>query len=326
MYMDDRIKALAAQKRLIETKQAQLAEKAVALEAKLADAFGEAGVYASSASVTLEEWPDGHTYGWLSYAFGRLRVGHRTSDDDMADAHAGIPEDERTNAYQPLASCSPNWLVRLLDETMIGSLLDDIAARLDQQELRLDGSLSALRTVLSAEAAKLDEQLAKNLERMNSDTLKTRSDELLDAIHLHTGDGLTRSSSFLESVCAEILRERGVTLPKDKSISPLVDACIDCLEWPDRDALEDAKRFFAGVKSICGGIGALRTHFGTAHGASSHRPPLDASYAMFAKNASVAVAIFLIDCHARRSEAPLNGGAKESLSSVEQLISPPEKA
>lgn len=324
--MDDRIKALATQKRVIETKQAQQAEKAVALEAKMVEAFGETGVYASSASVILEEWPDGYTYGWLSYAFGQLRVGHRTSDDDMADTRAGIPEDERTNAYQPLASCSSNWLVRLLDETMIGSLLDDMAAGLDQQEVRIDTTLSALRTVLSAGSATLDAQLAENLERMNSDTLKTRSDELLDAIHLHTGDGLTRSSSFLESVCAEILRERGVALPKDNPISPLVDACIDCLEWPDRDALEDVKRFFAGVKSICGGIGALRTHFGTAHGASSHRPPLDASYAMFAKNASVAVAIFLIDCHARRSEASHDDGTRESLSSVKQLISPPENA
>jgi hypothetical protein len=109
MYMDDRIKALAAQKRLIETKGAQLAEKAIALDAKLADAFGEAGVYASSASVTLEEWPDGHTYGWLSYAFGRLRVGHCASDDDMADAHVGTPEDERASAYQPLALSIHHW-------------------------------------------------------------------------------------------------------------------------------------------------------------------------------------------------------------------------
>lgn len=307
--MDDRIKTITAQKRRIEAKQAELAEKAVALEAKLIEAFGEAGIYGVSSSVLLEEWqPDGYTYGWLAYGFGRLRVGHRTSEDDLADAHSGTPEDERSNSFTPQAECSPKWLVRLLDETTLASLLDNIVGDLTQEEERLDGSLSALRANLASESAKLDAAMAQSLEQTGDETLKGLWCEAVDATHTHTAYGLTRSSRFLESVCATILHEREVELPKDKSMSPLVKACIKSLEWPsDETAVEDVRQLTGGVASICGGIGSLRTHFGTAHEASSHLPPLEASYATFAKNATAAVAIFLISRHMAVAKAPPGG-------------------
>lgn len=302
--MDNRIKVLAAQHRRFKAKQAELVEQARALEEELHNAFGEGEVAGASSNVTLEQiGQDEYVYGYLGYGFSGLTACHRTTDDDLADAHHGVPDEARSYSVKPLANCPPEWLERLLDEEILASLLKNIGDRLDEKEGRVDSSLSALRTMLASESAKLDAGMAESLKQMGNETLKRIWDEALDASHLHTADGLTRSSSFLESVCAAILRERRVALPRDKSMSPLLDECVKCLDWPEKDALSDAKQLFAGVKSICGGIGSLRTHFGTAHGASGHLPPLEASWATLAKNSSAAVAIFLISRHMEGARA-----------------------
>ncbi|CAE6844007.1 hypothetical protein R69658_06856 [Paraburkholderia aspalathi] len=305
--MDDKIKALGAQKKRIEAKQAELAERARTLEAELGRAFGELNFIGASARVTLaQHGPDEYTYGYFRYEDGELSVGYRTTDDDVVDAHDRVPDEARAHSLKPLANCPREWLEPLLEERTLGSLLKNIGDRLDEQERRLDGSLSALRAIVASESAQLDGQMEASLQTMDNDTLKRLWGEALDATHLHTADGLTRSSSFLESVCAAILLEHRVELPRDKSMAPLFDTCIRCLDWPEKKALADAKQVFAGLKSISGGIGTLRSHFSTAHGASSHLHPLDPSYATLAKNAAATVAIFLLARHtaSRLSGAP----------------------
>ncbi|MDN7431412.1 abortive infection family protein [Burkholderia sp. AU45388] len=119
-----------------------------------------------------------------------------------------------------------------------------------------------------------------------------------DALNLNPADGMTRASSFVEAVCAEILRERGVPLPDNKSMKPLIETVLATLPWPDdAQLLADVKRLTSGVSTVCQAIGTLRTHYGSAHGASTHLPPADPAYAMLTKNAGAAVAIFLLDRH-----------------------------
>ncbi|WP_168795963.1 abortive infection family protein [Paraburkholderia aromaticivorans] len=303
--MNDRIGALAAQHRRIEAKKVALIKRARALDAELNRAFGGADIAGVSSNVTLEQIGyDEHAYGYLCYRDGELTVGYRTTDDDLADGHHGVPDEQRSYSVRQLANCSPEWLERLLDEAPLESLLGNIAARLCEREGRLDGSLSALQTILAAESAKLDGQMVDRLDKTGDDTLQRLFDEAVDVAHLDTADGLTRSSRFLEAVCATILRERGLPLPDNQSLGPLVNACIDGLELSaEKKALDDVRQFIGGVKSLCNGVGSLRTHFGTAHGASSHLPPLDASWAMLAKNAAAAVAIFLLSRHRDGTDA-----------------------
>ena len=303
--MDDRIKALAAQHRRNEAKAAALIERARTLEADLNKAFGGADIAGVSSNVTLEQIGyDEYAYGYLCYRDAALTVGYRTTDEDLADGHHGVPDDQRSYSVRQLANCSPEWQERLLNEETLESLLGNIAARLCEREARLDRSLSALHAITEAESAKLDGQMAASLNQAGDATLKRLWSETLDATHLDPADGLARSSRFLESVCATILGARGAALPKDKSIAPLLDACVACLDWPDKVALADAKQVFAGVKSLAGGIGTLRTHFSTAHGATPHLPPLDAEWATLAKNATAAVAIFLLSRHTAGTELP----------------------
>jgi hypothetical protein len=297
--MKDSIQALAAQHKRVQAKRSAFYKKAQDLEAALNEAFDGSGIYATSADTTLEETglAEG-TYGRLCYDGDELRLIYRTTDEDLHDEAHGIPDEERGYHSRSLANCPPKWLDRLFAAATLNSLFARIGAVLNQREGQVDQSLEALDKILAAESAEIEAQMAASLTELDNDTLNQNWAAVLDATHLETADGLTRSSRMLETVCTAILNERGVALPADKSLSPLLKACIKCLEWPlAKEAHDDVKQLTGGVQSICNGVGALRTHFGTAHGASSHLPPLDPEFGILAKNACATAAIFLLSRH-----------------------------
>ncbi|QPQ89082.1 abortive infection family protein (plasmid) [Burkholderia gladioli] len=199
----------------------------------------------------------------------------------------------------PLDECQPDWLRQLLDRDVIASLIEDLGGNdIGAREARIDETLASVQSALSLESAAIDADMHESLAMTGDDTLSRLWREAVDATNHDSADALTRCSRFLEAVCAKILRERSVALPKDKSLSPLVKACLETLTWPaEQEAEGDVRQLLGGIQSITNGIGALRTHFGTAHGATSHLPPLDRGYAVFVKQATVAAATFLLDRH-----------------------------
>ena len=180
----------------------------------------------------------------------------------------------------------------------IQSLLANLGAKLNKRQTRVRQSHAALDGILAADSAEIDAQMTTSLAELNSAAVARNWQAALDATHLDTADALTRATTMLESVCTAILIERGVSLPQDKSLSPLLKECVKCLSLPALPELgEDMKKLLGGVTSICAGAAALRTHFGTAHGAYSHFAPLDPAFGVLAKNTCAAAAIFLIDRH-----------------------------
>ncbi|MGF6985215.1 hypothetical protein QFZ99_004692 [Paraburkholderia atlantica] len=301
--MKNSLKALSAQHKRVQAKREALFAKAHELSAVLTEEFG-AGIYASGTDRMLSlTGPGEGTYGRLAYDGEELRVIYRTTDEDLEDGANGVPEDERGYHLRPLSSCSPEWLDRLLEPTSVDSLFASISTVLHEREAQVDQSLGALDKLLAAESAEIEAQMTGSLKGLNNDTLKQNWAAVLEATHLETADGLTRSSRMLESVCTAILNDRGVELPSDKSLSPLLKACIKSLSWPEaKEALEDFNQLKGGLQSICNAVGSLRTHFGTAHGASSHLPPLDPEFGILAKNACATAAIFLLSRHKQSQE------------------------
>lgn len=294
--MDHTIENLVARHRQIEQKRDTLIKQAISLQATLEKEFGEE-VIANGSIVTFEHASEGNVYGYLTFSNGTLKVAYRTSDDDAADAMLRVPEEDRSYSIKELSACKPAWIECLFAAEPLGALFNDLSRRLDARQSMVDSSLRALRGVLDATSQRLEKDMTDTLHSHGCDELVQIWRKTLDATHTDSSDGLTRSSSFLESVCATILRERGICLPRDKSISPLLDACIKCLNLPDDQALADTRQFVGGIKSITNGIGSLRTHFGTAHGASSHLPARAPSFAILAKNSAAAIAIFLLTRH-----------------------------
>ncbi|WP_186091538.1 abortive infection family protein [Burkholderia gladioli] len=302
------IKTLGARSKQLESKEAAQLAYAEKLQDELNAAFGGRDIYGVSQQVDIEPFEDDFVYGKLRYSGTdkRLDVLYRTPLDDEEDRLRGDSPYNGSWHITELKDCTPRWRSTMLSDGMVASLLTDVDERLRHQEDRVDRSLVSLQKAIAAESAAIDTEMVESLVVSGDQNLTRLWQFAVDATHTDSADALTRCSRFLEAVCAKILRERGVRLPKDKSMSPLVKACLDTLTWPaEREAEGDVRQLLGGIQSITNGIGALRTHFGTAHGATSHLPPLDQGYAVFVKQATVAAATFLLDRH---QAAPLAAG------------------
>ncbi|MBN3831918.1 abortive infection family protein [Burkholderia sp. Ac-20344] len=306
MTMKNSIKALAAQHKQIQAKKAALYEKAVKLEADLNAAFGHGQIYAIGENTPLElEAPGEGTYGHLYYDGEELRVHFRHTDEDLHDDSLGITEDEHGYRSRALSDIDPKWLDRLFAPEQLESLFANLGAELNRREGQVDRSLAVADSILTTESAELAAQMSATLASIGNEVLTKNWGDVVDGTHLETADGLTRSSRMLESVCAWILSQRGIELPDKKTMPTLIKACLDALAWPEPgEAALDVRQLTGGVQSIANAVGTLRTHFGTAHGSSSHLPPLDPAFAILAKNACATVAIFLIDRHKHGGQAP----------------------
>ncbi|PFH12721.1 abortive infection family protein [Burkholderia sp. JKS000303] len=297
--MDKPINALLAQRQRLEQKAVVLLERVETLIADLTAAVGQHAISAVSDIANLDHWgEDDWVYGRLHFADGRLSVDFRYSGDDQADDYHGVEMDCRPWQRVDLTTCDPVWREKMMEDAILASLFKQIAEQFGARETRIDGSLAAVKKVIEDESTVIDAEMTSSLAAVGDENLGRLWQDAVEATHHDTADALTRCSRFLEAVCVKVLRERGVELPDDKSMGPLVKGCQKSLDWPDsRELKGDVEQMLGGIRSICGGIGALRTHFGTAHGASSHLPPLDRGYAVFVKQATVAAATFLLDRH-----------------------------
>ncbi|WP_186058812.1 abortive infection family protein [Burkholderia gladioli] len=294
--MTDPIESLAARFKRMQSKEREVREHVALMAAKLAQVF-PGDEFRGKSNPVLTTHPREPSRGLvdarLEYRRGQLLV--------TFSARLKTPSFMRpVSVEMPLEECSQSLLDGLFQASVMESLLQSIGGESDvkAREENAERTLGVLRTFLRAEAIALDTEMTDSLEAASDDTIAQLWRDAADAVHYDSADALTRCSRFLEAVCAKILRERGVALPKDKSLSPLVKACLETLTWPaEKEAEGDVRQLLGGIQSITNGIGALRTHFGTAHGATSHLPPLDRGYAVFVKQATVAAATFLLDRH-----------------------------
>lgn len=298
--MRDQIKAIVAAKKRVTEKETAVLELALELANSLREECAGLQVFGVSTVVSVDNRPgsDPRRLGaFLQFGRGELLVMWNPRGLIRTDGFAG--QWWRGNfSASALEDCPLSWLQQLLTKAVINSLLDSIHGDVDERESRVDATLAEARTLLSGESSVLDAEMAASVTATGDENLNGLWQDAVEATRHDTADALTRCSRFLEAVCAKILRDRGIPLPKDKSMSPLVKACLEHLEWPDaKEAEGDVRQLLGGIQSITGGIGALRTHFGTAHGASSHLPPLDPAYAVFVKQATVAAAHFLLNRH-----------------------------
>jgi hypothetical protein len=71
---------------------------------------------------------------------------------------------------------------------------------------------------------------------------------------------------------------------------------------PDREVPNDIKQILGGLASVAGGIGALRTHAGDAHGRGRGTPGVDARVARLAVHSASTLALFLIETWQKRKD------------------------
>lgn len=151
---------------------------------------------------------------------------------------------------------------------------------------------------------------APHLQKMSAEwTLDTVDLEVVRAqenVEKDPEAAITAASSMIESVCRSILLGRGLDLPKQMDIRTLYKEVREPLGLsPDKAGIDteieaDVRTILSALGNTIQGIGALRTHAGTAHGRERGFRRIDPRIARLAVNSAFAVVLFLIETWEKR--------------------------
>lgn len=129
---------------------------------------------------------------------------------------------------------------------------------------------------------------------------------------------VTAACAIVEALCKTYICESGLSLPANQTIKPLWAAVSKDLRLsPDSVEDDDLKRILAGLTSIIDGIGAYRTHAGSAHGHARRQYKVAPRHARLAVHSAHTLCLFVMETwQARRGATsdlsklmPLRGSA-----------------
>lgn len=107
---------------------------------------------------------------------------------------------------------------------------------------------------------------------------------------------ITASCSIIEALCKIYIETFQLEMPSKQTVGPLWRVVQQHLGLNiDPTLKEDQKKILQGLASIVDGIGAYRTHIGSAHGRGIEPPKIQVAEARMAVNASHALVIFIME-------------------------------
>lgn len=127
-------------------------------------------------------------------------------------------------------------------------------------------------------------------------SIEAEFDRAISQIDRDPHAAITASSAIIEALCKTYIEMHRLDMPANQTIGPLWKVVQHHLGLNvDRILQDDQKRILQGLASIVDGVGAYRTHIGSAHGRGIQPPRIDASEARLAVHASHTVVIFVME-------------------------------
>lgn len=138
------------------------------------------------------------------------------------------------------------------------------------------------------------------------DTLEREFQRAFENLDHDPEASVTAACSMLESVCKSIIAARQITPPKSLDIQNRYKAIREPLGLsPNKNVVDseieaDVRTILSGLSNSIQGIGALRTHSGTAHGRERGFRRLDPRIARLEVSTSSTLTLFLVETWEKR--------------------------
>lgn len=117
-------------------------------------------------------------------------------------------------------------------------------------------------------------------------------------VHINTDPhvSITAACSIIEALCKTYIETFALPMPNKQSVVPLWKVVQQHLGLNiDRNLEDDQKKILQGLSSVVDGVGALRTHIGSAHGRGIVPPTILVSEARLAVNAAHTLVTFIME-------------------------------
>lgn len=130
----------------------------------------------------------------------------------------------------------------------------------------------------------------------DSDCINLEFERALANVEASPRDAVSAASNILESICKDYIAEEALVAPAKLDLQSLWAVVRKHLGF-DPSAIEDQdlKKILSGLISTVDGIGSLRTHASSAHGAGKKPYRLEARHARLAVHAAHTVALFILE-------------------------------
>lgn len=151
-------------------------------------------------------------------------------------------------------------------------------------------------TVCQIGVSSASQSLEQMLKSKNIPAIEIEFKRALGEIEKDPPASLTAACSIVESFCKVYIEERKLDAPKDATIKPLWAVVAKGLDFdPSRLEDDDLKKILGGLSSIVDGVGALRTHAGSAHGRGKKGYRIQPRHARLAVHAAHTLVLFALE-------------------------------
>ena len=121
-------------------------------------------------------------------------------------------------------------------------------------------------------------------------------------------EAVSAASNILESVCKVYIAEEGLEMPAKQDLKPVWNVVRKDLGFdPSVVEDQDLQVILTGLFAIVDGIGALRTHASSAHGAGKTSYKLEPRHAKLAIHSAHTVTLFVLESWSRKKQRALTG-------------------
>lgn len=137
-------------------------------------------------------------------------------------------------------------------------------------------------------------------------SVEAEFDRAIEQLERDPHAAITAACSIIEAACKTYIETFALQMPANQTVTPLWRAVQGHLGLNlDPTLRDDQKRILQGLASIVDGVGAYRTHIGSAHGRGVSPPSIKVSEARLAVNASHTLVIFIMECwHSASTSSP----------------------
>lgn len=158
--------------------------------------------------------------------------------------------------------------------------------------------------ILAAGSSPASKSLQELLRTKDLPGVEKEFQRALGTVETDPPAGVTAACSLLEALFKVYIEDEGLELPAKQTIGDLYKVVRDHLRLdPAQVAEQDLKRILSGLISVVDGIGALRTHTGSAHGHGRQGYRLEPRHARLAINGAHTLAFFILETWSHREEA-----------------------
>ncbi|KAA8921389.1 MULTISPECIES: abortive infection family protein [Xanthomonas] len=143
-------------------------------------------------------------------------------------------------------------------------------------------------------------------EALREFSIEEIEDEFGRAVRFIDSDppsAVTAACAIVEALCKHYIATEGLDLPGVQTVKPLWQIVSKHLKLsPDRIEDDDLKRVLSGLSSIVDGLGAFRTHAGSAHGQHKRAYKVAPRHARLVVHAAHSLCLFIIETWRARSK------------------------